>query len=130
MNQLSLFENARSLSSTDEFMADILAFSEFGRTTGEELIDGIPYFINEFWTSGQRQAHSIHEVSYRACFKAQLPEFFIARLTQPGDVVFDPFMGRGTTPVQAALMGRQAFGNDINPLSVLLTRPRLRPITL
>lgn len=130
MNQLSLFENARSLSSTDEFMADILAFSDFGRTTREELIDGIPYFINEFWTSGQRQAHSIHEVSYRACFKAQLPEFFIARLTQPGDVVFDPFMGRGTTPVQAALMGRQAFGNDINPLSVLLTRPRLRPITL
>ena len=37
-------------------------------------------------------------------------------------------MGRGTTPVQAALMGRHAFGNDINPLSTLLTRPRLRPI--
>jgi hypothetical protein len=39
-------------------------------------------------------------------------------------------MGRGTTPVQAALMGRAAFGNDINPLSTLLTRPRLAPIDL
>ena len=39
-------------------------------------------------------------------------------------------MGRGTTPVQAALMQRQAFGNDVNPLSILLSRPRLRPITL
>lgn len=39
-------------------------------------------------------------------------------------------MGRGTTPVQAALMQRQSFGNDINPLSVLLSRPRLRPISL
>lgn len=109
---------------------DLRAFDDFGQRTVTETVEGIPYLINEFWTAGQRQAHSIHEVSYRACFKAQLPEFFIKRLTKPGDVVFDPFMGRGTTPVQAALMARQAFGNDINPLSVLLTRPRLRPITL
>jgi hypothetical protein len=66
-------------------------------------------------------------VSYRACFKAQLPEFFIARLTGPGDTVHDPFMGRGTTPIQAGLMQRRPSGSDINPLSVLLARPRLRP---
>jgi hypothetical protein len=41
--------------------------------------------------------------------------------------VHDPFMGRGTTPIQAALMGRRPVGNDINPLSVMLTRPRLNP---
>src|SRR5204862_69433 len=35
--------------------------------------------------------------------------------------------GRGTTPVQAALMGRRPIGNDLNPLAVLLTRPRLAP---
>ena len=53
-----------------------------------EVLEGpIRYLINEFWTSGQRQAHSIHEVSYRACFKPQLPEFFIERLTRPGDAV-------------------------------------------
>ncbi len=91
---------------------------------------GIPYLINEFWTSGQRRAHSIHELSYRACFKPQLPAFFIERLTGPGDTVHDPFMGRGTTPIQAALMGRRPVGNDINPLSILLTRPRLSPPTL
>ena len=39
-------------------------------------------------------------------------------------------MGRGTTPLQAAIMGRRPAGNDINPLSVLLTRPRLRPPSL
>ena len=38
--------------------------------------------------------------------------------------------GRGTTPVQAALMGRKPIGNDVNPLSILLTRPRLVPPTL
>jgi len=114
----------------DGFLDEIRCFDAFGAKTVELLDEGIPYFINEFWTSGQRRSHSIHEISYRACFKAQLPEFFIARLTQPDDVVFDPFMGRGTTPVQAALMGRAAFGNDINPLSVMLTRPRLRPVSL
>jgi len=130
MNQLSLFPLADQSSSPEDFVEEISNFADFGKETSIESIDGIPYFVNEFWTAGQRQAHSIHEVSYRACFKAQLPEFFISRLTNPGDVVFDPFMGRGTTPVQAALMGRQAFGNDINPLSTLLTRPRLRPISL
>lgn len=130
MNQLSIFDKVQFADTSESFVADLLSFDEFGQNTLSETVEGIPYLINEFWTAGQRQAHSIHEVSYRACFKAQLPEFFIARLTKPGDVVFDPFMGRGTTPVQAALMGRQAFGNDVNPLSVLLSRPRLRPITL
>ncbi len=102
-------------------------FSEFGQPSIEAWEGPIRYLINEFWTAGQRQAHSLHEVSYRACFKPQLPEFFIKRLTKPGDAVYDPFMGRGTTPVQAALMGRQAIGNDVNPLSVLLSRPRLNP---
>jgi len=39
-------------------------------------------------------------------------------------------MGRGTTPVEAALRDRVPFGNDINPLSLTFTRPRLRPPTL
>ncbi len=130
MIQRSIFSQERFAASADILIGDLKAFDEFGQITATETVDGIPYIVNEFWTAGQRRAHSIHEISYRACFKAQLPEFFIARLTQPGDVVFDPFMGRGTTPVQAALMGRQAYGNDINPLSILLTRPRLRPISL
>lgn len=130
MNQLSIFDQTQFANTAKTFIDDLRQFNDFGQTTMTETIEGIPYLINEFWTAGQRQAQSIHEVSYRACFKAQLPEFFIARLTKPGDVVFDPFMGRGTTPVQAALMERQALGNDINPLSTLLTRPRLRPISL
>ncbi len=84
-------------------------------------------FTGEFWTSKQRQASSLHEISYRACFKPQLPRFFIDRLTKPGDVVYDPFMGRGTTPVEAALLGRNVIGNDANPLSRAFTRPRLNP---
>jgi hypothetical protein len=118
---------ARQIGAADDFMNSVRDFRKFGTTSVERVEEGIPYLINEFWTSGQRQAHSIHEVSYRACFKPQLPEFFIERLTTPGEQVHDPFMGRGTTPVQAALMGRRVSATDVNPLSVLLTRPRLNP---
>lgn len=84
-------------------------------------------YINEFWTSRQRQAASIHEISYRACFKPQLPRFFINYFTQAGDRVYDPFGGRGTTCIEAALLGRKPVCNDINPLSRILTQPRLTP---
>ncbi|MBO1075655.1 DNA methyltransferase [Roseomonas marmotae] len=113
-----------------DIAAQVRAFEGHGRRTESLVEEGIPYWVNAFWTVRQRQAHSLHEVSYRACFKAQLPEFFIARLTTPGEAVHDPFMGRGTTPVQAALMGRRPLGNDINPLSTLLARPRLNPPAL
>jgi SAM-dependent methyltransferase len=87
----------------------------------------VPCWSREFWTSRQRQASNLHEVSYRACYKPQLPRLFIERLTRPGDRVYDPFSGRGTTALEAALLGRRVAANDINPLSEILARPRLTP---
>lgn len=116
-----------------ELVEAIGSFEWNGRTT--EVADhrtrianlAVPILRNEFWTSRQRMAHSLHEISYRACFKPQLPEFFISRLTERGGAVYDPFMGRGTTVLQAGLMGRVPLGCDINPLSSVLTLPRLTP---
>lgn len=84
-----------------------------------------PVFVNEFWTAQQRQANAIHEVSYRACFKPQLPRFFIELFTKEGDTVYDPFNGRGTTTVEASLLNRNIVANDVNPLSLIFTRPRI-----
>ena len=108
------------LATGDDLLSELRAFSFNGKPTVEVDIDGVHHFANEFWTARQRQAHSIHEISYRASFKPQLPEFFIERLTGVGDTVYDPFSGRGTTAVQAALMGRRPIANDINPLSDIL----------
>ncbi len=142
--QLALFANTPPLphpapARRPPLLQELAAFHEFGQGTrrittsfssGDTPARQVPTFVNEFWTARQRQASSLHEVSYRACFKPQLPRFFIERLTHPGDVVYDPFMGRGTTPVEAALLGRAPWGNDVNPLSLTFTRPRLRPPTL
>lgn len=123
----------------ERFEENVQAFMEFGQqsrtfSTRYDKPDGspgaVPTYVNEFWTARQRQAHSLHEVSYRACFKPQLPRFFVERLTRKGDRVYDPFMGRGTTPLEAALLGRTPIGNDINPLSLAMVQPRLHPPTL
>jgi len=117
----------------------LAAFRDFGQptrilstsfATPAGGVGSLPTYVNEFWTAKQRQASSLHEVSYRACFKPQLPRFFIERLTQPGDIVYDPFMGRGTTPLEAALLGRVPWGNDANPLSVAMVKPRFTPPAL
>ncbi|MCU0632169.1 MAG: site-specific DNA-methyltransferase [Methanolinea sp.] len=97
-----------------------------GVRTETLVVSGIPVerSTGEFWTSGQRQGSSLHEVSYRGCFKPQLPAFFISLFTKGGDLVYDPFSGRGTTVLEAGLQGRHVVANDINPLSCILTRPR------
>jgi SAM-dependent methyltransferase len=97
---------------------------------GDGRLTDIDVYTNEFWTSRQRAANALHQVSYRACFKPQLPRFFIELLTRPGESVYDPFMGRGTTLIEAALMQRVPIGCDVNPVSVALTVPRLNPPTL
>ncbi len=86
-----------------------------------------PTLAMEFWTAKQRQAANLHEISYRACYKPQLPRHFIERLTGPGERVYDPFSGRGTTALEAALLGRRVAANDVNPLARMLAEPRLTP---
>jgi len=96
----------------------ILEYYEYGSTK-------IPTYINEYWTSKQRQNNSLHEISYRACYKAELPGFFISLFSNEGETIYDPFSGRGTTIIEAALHNRNIIANDINPLSTILSRPRL-----
>lgn len=86
--------------------------------------------VGEFWTAKQRKANSLHEVSYRACFKPQLPAYFIKQLSNTEDIIFDPFAGRGTTILEAALLGRGGISNDVNPISMIFLEARLFPPTI
>ncbi|WP_243286596.1 DNA methyltransferase [Geothrix terrae] len=109
------------------FLADLAPVEDAAWDEVETVSGRHPRLSAEFWTSRQRQAANLHEISYRACYKPQLPRHFIERLTLPGERVYDPFSGRGTTALEAALMGRRVAANDLNPLSRLLAEPRLMP---
>ncbi len=115
-----MIENQRSLDNYVTLNGDYNY--ETGRN-GEKLVYG------SFWTSKQRCGNSIQEISYRACFKPQLPDFFLSKYSKIGNIVLDPFAGRGTTAIESALSGRIPISNDINPISKILTEPRLMPPT-
>jgi tRNA G10 N-methylase Trm11 len=59
-------------------------------------------------------------------YPAALVEHFLAAYSQPGDLVFDPFAGFGTTLRVAEAMGRRGYGIERDPERIRRARPRLR----
>jgi hypothetical protein len=67
---------------------------------------------------------------YFAMFPESFAERWIRRLTSPGDVVLDPFSGRGTTAFTALLLDRQAVACDTNAVAYCITRAKACAPTL
>jgi DNA modification methylase len=67
--------------------------------------------------------HDLHP--YPAKFPPQIPAHLIAALSVPGDLIFDPFGGSGTTAVEAVRLRRRALSLDANPLSTLMGRTKV-----
>ncbi|HEV7398371.1 MAG TPA: DNA methyltransferase [Pyrinomonadaceae bacterium] len=63
-------------------------------------------------------SHDIHP--YPAKFIPQIPRHVIAQLSMPGETVWDPFGGSGTTALECVLLGRQAVSSDVNPLAEVI----------
>jgi hypothetical protein len=74
----------------------------------------------------QASTHFFHH--WTAKFIPQIPRRVIEMYARPGDVVLDPFMGCGTTLVEAARLGYDAWGTDINLLAVKIARAKTAPI--
>lgn len=70
--------------------------------------------------------HGYHK--YPAKFIPPLAAKLIEEYTSPGDLVCDPFMGSGTTLVEAMIRGRRAAGVDINPISWVIAKAKTTPI--
>ncbi len=87
--------------------------------------------LPRIWHAAPRRwGHRLHSMcSYMAMFPPSLPHVFIQWLSKPGDVVYDPFAGRGSTPLEACLLGRTGCGSDVNPLAWLLSAAKVDPPT-
>jgi DNA modification methylase len=77
--------------------------------------------------SGYQLTHGFHP--YPGRFHPLLPRTLLRALARPESMVLDPFMGGGTTLVEAMLHGAPSIGNDLNPIAVLVARERTRPRT-
>lgn len=67
-----------------------------------------------------KHVHRLHP--YKGKFIPQLVEFFLERNFEKDDLILDPFVGSGTTLVQANEMGMNAIGIDISPFNCLISR--------
>lgn len=77
---------------------------------------------------GRRYGHVLHSLcSYMGSFPPGLPRYFIEQFSDLGDVVLDPFSGRGTTALEACVAGRVGIGVDLNPLAAILTDVKVDP---
>ncbi len=65
---------------------------------------------------------------YPARFSPTFAATAINLLSSPGDLVLDPYMGGGTTIVEAVARGRTVVGNDINSLAVFIARVKTSPL--
>ena len=75
-----------------------------------------------------KHVHSIHP--YLGKFIPQLVEVFLRRHFSPGQCVYDPFVGSGTTLVEANAFGAAAVGCDISAFNCLLTRVKTTAYSL
>lgn len=66
---------------------------------------------------------------YPARFSPSFVATAIDAFSEPGDVVLDPYMGGGTTIVEAMVRGRRAIGSDLNSLAVFVARAKTARLT-
>jgi hypothetical protein len=75
-----------------------------------------------------KHVHALHP--YLGKFIPQLVDVFLRRYFSPGDCVYDPFVGSGTTLVEANVFGASSIGCDISAFNCLLARVKTAPYTL
>jgi hypothetical protein len=65
---------------------------------------------------------------YPARFSPSFARAAIQAFSNPGDLVLDPYMGGGTTVVEALAAGRDVVGNDLNSLATFIARVKVTPL--
>lgn len=70
--------------------------------------------------------HGMH--TYPAMFIPQVARRLLEKYSQSGDTICDIFCGSGTAIVESRLLGRNAYGIDLNPLAIFLAKAKITEI--
>lgn len=81
---------------------------------------------DSLWLLGKRDNGSLHTPEYWGNFVPQIPYQAMLRFTKQGELVIDPFVGLGTTLIEAVRLGRWAIGIDIQPYCIEQIRWRIK----
>lgn len=85
----------------------------------------IETFVTPWAKASAREFDSWHSMcSYLGSFPPQLANYFIKHFSKTGDLVFDPFSGRGTTLLEARILNRKSLATDLNPIALALSEAK------
>ena len=69
---------------------------------------------DSLWIIEKRDNSGAHSGHYHGNFVPQIPHQLFSRYTKKGDWILDPFMGSGTSLIEAQRMGRNSIGIELN----------------
>ena len=81
-----------------------------------------PYHVHKWWARRLGSVFRAAIIAASAPRGSSVMELFHASVRFPGLIVFDPFMGSGTTVGEAVKLGCSAIGGDINPVAYRAVR--------
>lgn len=92
-------------------------------STTEEVSKGVP--MGDVWEIGVIAPVSRERTGYPSQKPEALLERLVRALSDPGDIVLDPYAGSGTTLAVAAKLGRMFVGMDASEVAFGIARARL-----
>lgn len=78
------------------------------------------------WSFKDRGSWAVHQGDYRGNWSPYVPRTLIELYSREEEIVLDPFVGGGTTLIEAWLTNRHGFGLDVSPLAIATTTARIQ----
>jgi len=92
----------------------------------EKFVRRIDYSWDYKGEKTKTHTHGIH--TYPAMFIPQVAKRLLENYSKEGEAVCDIFCGSGTALIESKLLGRNAFGIDLNPLAIFLAKTKTTPV--
>ncbi|MFH1566090.1 MAG: transcriptional repressor LexA, partial [bacterium] len=96
------------------------------KVNDEKYVRRIDYSWDYRRENTKTHTHGIH--TYPAMFIPQVARRLLENYSQPGETICDIFCGSGSALIESKLLGRNAFGIDLNPLAIFLAKAKTTPI--
>lgn len=87
--------------------------------------DGVARMFRHIWDGMVKDSERGTPREHPTQKPVELMTWVIEKVTEPGDVIFDPFMGSGTTGVAAVRLGRSFLGCEISPAYFAIAQRRI-----